>query len=281
MKQAIIATFKDFLADECPANAAAIAYYAIFSLPAVLFLLLKLVGVLVDPRTVQEGITTQFGGMIGPDAARQVETMLVAANSRTTGSGWRVVLGVAALLFGASGAFLQLQSALNRAWGVKPDKSKGGLGNFLMKRLVSFGMLLTIAFLLLVSLAISALLATLGDSIGALLGGVSGALLSGLQLVLSLAVISALFTIMFRFLPDADVKWRDVWLGGVITAVLFTVGKLAIGLYLGRSEPGTSFGAAGALAVLLIWFYYSAMIVLFGAELTESIARSRGHAITS
>jgi membrane protein len=281
VKEALVSTFRDFLDDDCPSNAAAIAYYAVFSLPAVLYLLLKLVGILVDPRTVQESITTQFGGMIGSDAARQVETMLIAANSKTAGKDWHVLLGVAALLFGASGAFLQLQAALNRAWEVKPDKSKSGLRNFVMKRVLSFGMLLTIAFLLLVSLAISALLATLGDAIGARLGGLSGAVLFVFQMVLSLVVISAVFTIMFKFLPDAKIRWNDVWPGGVITAVLFTVGKYAIGVYLGRSSPGTPFGAAGALALLLIWFYYSAMIVLLGAELTQTIARSRGHAIAS
>jgi membrane protein len=279
MKNALLSALRDFLDDDCATSAAAIAYYAIFSLPAVLFLLLKVVGTLVDPRAVQEGITAQFGGMIGQDAARQIETMLVAANSRTSGSVWHVVLGVGALIFGASGAFLQLQNALNRAWEVKPDKSRSGMRNFLVKRVVSFGMLLTIAFLLLVSLAVSALLAALGDSIGALLGGLSGALLAGLQLALSFAVIAALFAVMFKFLPDADIGWSEVWIGGAITAALFTLGKWAIGLYLGRSEPGTPFGAAGALAVLLIWFYYSSMIVLLGAELTQSIARARGHEI--
>ena len=281
MKSSVISAFQDFLEDECPSNAAAIAYYAVFSLPAVLYLLLKLVGALVDPRTVQEGITAQFGGMIGQDAARQIDAMLIAANSRTTGSEWHVLLGLAALLFGASGAFIQLQSALNRAWEVAPEKSRAGVRNFFMKRLISFGMLLTIAFLLLVSLAISALLAALGDSIGALLGGISGAVLGGLQLILSFAVIAALFTVMFKFLPDAEIAWDDVWVGGLITAALFTLGKWAIGLYLGQSEPGTPFGAAGALAVLLIWFYYSAMIVLFGAELTQSIARARGRAFAN
>jgi membrane protein len=275
MVRVLIRTVRDFLEDDCPTNAAAIAYYAVFSLPAVLYLLLALVGAVVDPQTVREKIIDQFGGIIGSEGARQIETMLVFVSRKTSGDGTRVLIGVLALLFGASGAFGELQSALNRAWEVKEDAKKGGVKSFVLKRVTSFGMVLTIAFLLLVSLAISALLVSVGDYVGLLLGGVSGAVLTVVQAVLSFVVIAALFSIMFKVLPDAEIGWRDVWIGGAVTALLFTIGKFAIGAYLGRSKPGTAFGAAGALAVLLIWIYYSANIVLFGAELTQAFSQKK------
>jgi membrane protein len=279
MLNALIQTIRDFLDDDCPTNAAAIAYYAIFSLPAVLFLILVIIGAVIDPHTVQQRIIAQFGDLLGTEAAHQIETIVVLVRSRTSGGGTHVVLGVLALLFGASGAFLQLQSALNRAWEVKKQRKDGRVRTFLLKRIVSFGMLLTIAFLLLVSLVVSALLSSLGDYIGALLGGLSGALLSGLQFVFSVVVIALLFSIMFKVLPDTRVAWNDVWIGGAVSALLFAIGKFAIGAYLGHSRPGSAFGAAGALVILMIWIYYSAMIVLFGAELTQAVSRAKGRAL--
>ena len=183
-------------------------------------------------------------------------------------------------MLGASGAFGQLQAALNRAWEVAPDPEQGGLKAFLLKRVFSFGMILSVAFLLLVSLVLSAALSAFGGALAGMLPeGVSATLLQVLNQVVSFAVIAGLFAAIFKVLPDATVAWRDVWVGAAVTAVLFVVGKFVIGYYLGRSNPGEAFGAAGSLAVMFVWIYYSSMILLLGAEFTQAWAEARGSGI--
>jgi membrane protein len=272
-------TFKDFSADECPMRAAALAYYTIFSLPPLLMLILKLVGMIWDPRAVNEALQGQFASMIGPDAATTVHDMIQSAKSPDGKGTFATIAAFAALAFGATGAFVQLQGALNRAWEVKQDP-RGGFMKTLLKRLFSFGMVLGVAFLLLVSLALSAALSTLGDAFSRMLPeGFSEIVLHAVEIAVSFGVITLLFALMFKFIPDAVIEWRDVWRGAAATAVLFTLGKFAIGLYLGRSEPGEAFGAAGALAVLLVWIYYSGLILLLGAEFTQTLTESRGRHI--
>ena len=271
--------FKDFLDDDCPSLAAALAYYTVFALPAVLFLLLTVVGLFIDPRSVQERLVGEFGGLIGPKGAATIETMVASASTKASGNALRVVLGVAMLLFGATGAFMQLQKALNRAWEVKPDPKQGGIKNFLLKRLLSFGVLLTLAFLMIVSLVASALIAAFGNYLGNLVGGLAPVLLQGLQFVLSFVILAVLFGVIFKYLPDAEISWRDARVGGLVTAALFSIGKFAIGYYLGRSDPGSAFGAAGALAIILVWVYYTSMIMLVGAEFTQGWAFRRGEGI--
>jgi membrane protein len=190
------------------------------------------------------------------------------------------VLSGLALILGASGAFGQLQAALNRAWEVAPDPQQGGLKAFLLKRVFSFGMILSVAFLLLVSLVVSASLSAFGDALGGMLpDGVSATLLQVLNQVVSVAAVTVLFAAIFKVLPDARVALRDIWVGAAVTAVLFVVGKFLIGFYLGRSNPGEAFGAAGSLALMLVWIYYSSMILLFGAEFTQAWAEARGGGI--
>ena len=272
-------TFRDFMDDECPRLAAALSYYTVFSLPPLLILILLLLGAVMDPADVRDALGRQVSGLMGPSGAEQVQTII--AEAKQPGSGPLAgLLGVAALVLGATGAFLQLQSALNRAWEVEPDPGQGGLKNFVLKRVLSLGMVLGIAFLLLVSLAVSALLSEAGHALTRMLPGVNEALLYGLNLVLSFAVITLLFATMFKVLPDARIAWRDVWVGAVVTALLFVIGKFALGFYLGRSNPGQAFGAAGSLALVLVWIYYSSMILLFGAEFTQTWAVERGGGIT-
>ena len=273
-------SIKEFMDDDCPTMAAALSYTTVFSLPPLLVLVLMIAGAVLDPERVQTALQTQFGGFMGPSAAAQIHTILEHAK-RPAGGGLVVTLvGVAALLIGATGAFLQLQASLNKAWEVKPDPKQGGIKQFIRKRLFSFGMVLVIAFLLLVSLVVSALISALGHMLQSLLpGGVSEVLLYLVDLAVSLAVIASVFATMFKVLPDAEIAWKDVWPGAMVTAVLFVLGKFLIGFYLGRSNPGEAFGAAGALALILAWIYYSSLILLFGAEFTEAFAEGRGHRI--
>ena len=264
--------FRDFSDDECPVRAAALAYYTVFALPPLLVLLLMLAGALWDPRDVQRAMETQFASLVGQDGATAIQGMIQSADRPGSGGALASVTSVALLLFGATGAFLQLQGALNRAWEVRPDPKAGGLRNFVMKRMLSLGMILGVAFLMIVSLAISALMAAVGES----LTFIPAPLLYVVNFVISFAVLTLLFAALFKILPDARIQWRHVWVGAVVTSLLFVIGKFAIGLYLGRSSPGDAFGAASALAVILVWVYYAGMIVLFGAEFTQAWAQSHG-----
>jgi membrane protein len=270
---------RDFLADDCPSQAAALSYYTIFSLPALLAVLLLILGSVLGPHQVQGQLELQITALMGPTAADQIRTILRQIHRPGEGGPLATVLSVGALLLGATGAFGQLQAALNRAWEVAPDP-EGGLRQVLFKRVFSFGMVLAVAFFLLVSLSVSAAVAAFGGALGAMLpAGISATLLEAINQAISLVVISALFAAIFKVVPDAKVAWRDVWVGALATAVLFEAGKFVIGFYLGRSNPGQAFGAAASLAVLFVWVYYSAMILLFGAEFTESWADRRGSGI--
>jgi membrane protein len=271
---------KGFVDDDCPTQAAALSYYTIFSLPPLLMVILLILGLLLDPQDIRGQLETQMATLMGPSATEQIRSILAQLHAPGSGGVLPTVLSIGALVLGATGAFGQLQAALNKAWEVAPDPNQGGIKAFLLKRVFSFGMILSVAFLLLVSLVISAALGAFGGALERFLpGGVSTVLLQVLNLVLSFAVITALFAAIFKVLPDATVAWRDVWVGAGVTALLFVIGKFLIGFYLGRSNPGQAFGAAGSLAVLFVWVYYSSMIMLFGAEFTQAWAVHRGSGI--
>ena len=273
-------TFSEFMDDECPMRAASLSYYIVFALAPLLLLIILIASFFVDAETVRRTIQEQFSGMIGQDTANQVSEMISAADQKQGGGkGFSSILSTVGLIFGATGAFLQLQSALNRAWEVEPDPNAGGAKSFIFKRLLSLGMILGIAFIMLVSLALSAFISAAGSALGSMLGGLGTVVQTVLDLALSLVVVTILFAAMFKFLPDGKIAWKDVWVGAAFTAVLFTAGKFGLGLYLGRSDPGQGFGAAASLAVLLVWVYYSSMILLFGAEFTQTWALRKGSGI--
>jgi len=264
---------KDFMADNCMLRAAALSYYTVFALPPLLILLTMLVGAIWSPETVQQALQTQFAGLVGADGGKVVSDM-IASGQRGNRNVLGTVLGFAGLLFGATGAFVSLQEALNRVWEVKPDPARGGLKIFLTKRLLSLGMLMGFVFLMVVSLAVTAALSALKTAIGDV-----GIVLQVVNVVVSLVILGGIFATMFKYLPDAQIAWKDVAVGGIATALLFELGKFVIGLYLGRGNPTRAFGAASALAVIFIWVYYAGILVLFGAEFTKEWAQRRGQGI--
>ena len=258
-----------FIEDDCATMAAALAYYTTFSITPLLLIVISILGLLFERQTVQHRIQDQIQGLIGQGAANQVEAMLTNASQHSSTGAWSAILGVVALLVGATGAFTQLQSSLNRVWHVKPDPQVGGIKNFIVHRILSSGMMLAFAFLLLVSLVVSAAISTFSSLIsGTLPHGLSAALLSAIDIAISIAIITVLFAAMFKVLPDAKIDWRDVWGGAAITSVLFTLGKFGIGMYLAHSGAANVYGAAGSFVLIVLWIYYSSLILLFGAELT-------------
>lgn len=269
-------TLTGFMADGCPALAAALSYYAIFSLPPLLAILMLVVGTVVEPETVRRLLTTQIGTLLGPGGAEQI-VQLVRNAGRPEISSLAATLGIIALIFGATTAFAHLQNGLNAAWSVAPDPKRGDVGNFLLKRVISIAMVLAIGFLLLASLAISAIIAAFGELIDYYAPAwLSENVMRGVDFGTSFLVIGFLFAALFRYVPDAVVHWRDALVGGALTGLLFIAGKAAIGFYIGRADPGSVYGAAGSLAVALLWLYYNAVILFLGAEFTEAWASRRG-----
>lgn len=266
-------TFAEWKDDEIPRLAAALAYYTAFALAPVLLVVTAVAGLLFDSARVRAEILEQMDALLGASGAGLVGTMLEAAG-RSRGSVLALGVGVATTLFAASGLFGELQAAINRVWEVRPKEGRGILG-LLKDRFVSFAMVLGIGFLLLVSLVLSAALAAVGKYAGGILPAWS-AVLQVLNFVAGLALAAVLFAMIFKVLPDVDLPWRAVWTGAAVTAGLFTLGRALIGLYLGRSSVGSTYGAAGSLAIMLLWVYYSSQILLLGAEFTQVHARWRG-----
>jgi membrane protein len=265
-------TFTEFNEDKAPRLGAALAYYTIFSLAPLLLISIAIAGMVFGREAAQGQIFGQLRGVLGPQAAAAVQEMVKGAAKPASGA-VATIVGIVTLLFGAAGVFGQLKDALNTIWNVEPKKA-GGFLKMLEDRFLSFAMVLGTGFLLLVSLVIDSGIAAAGHFLGSRLPG-GEALWQSIQLVVSLGVVTVLFALIFRFLPDVHPTWRDVWLGAIVTAVLFVIGKFALGLYLGKSAVGSSYGAAGSLVVLLLWVYYSAQILFFGAEFTQVYARSR------
>lgn len=270
-------TFREWSEDQVPVLAAALAYYAVFSIAPLLLIVIGVLGLVLGENAAQSTLMDQVRNAVGPQAADAIQGILQNMD-RQGGGVIATVIGVVTLIVGATGVFAQLQNALNTIWEVKPDPEKSGVRHIIAVRLLSLGMILVIGLLLLVSLVLSAVLSALGEGIaGALPGGAW--LWRGVDLLVSLAVITLLFAMIFKVLPDARIAWRDVWVGAALTALLFVIGKFALGLYLGNSGVASSYGAAGSLVVLLLWVYYSMQILLFGGEFTQVYAKRTGSRI--
>jgi membrane protein len=266
-------TFQEWRDDDCLDLGAALAYYTIFSLAPLLLVVIALAGFFFGREAVQGQIVGQLRGLVGEQGGEAIQTMI--ANAGRHGSGLLAsIVAFITILFGATGVFGQLQKALNHIWDVKP-KPGLGLKGLLKARALAFGMIVGIGFLLLVSLVVSTALAALDDYLAGLFPG-AAILLKILSFVLSFAVVTVLFAMIYRVLPDVKISWQDVWIGAAITALLFTIGKYLIGLYLGHSSAASVYGAAGSVVILLLWVYYSAQILFFGAEFTQVYARHYG-----
>jgi membrane protein len=273
----IRAAFSEWSDDKAPRLGAALSYYTVFALAPVLVVAISVAGLAFGQEAAQGQIMTELRAMFGPETALMVQEMLAKSAQRSAGIIGAVV-GTATLLLGATAVMIELESALNVVWKVKPRAGQGVRG-LIKNRILSLGLVLTLGFLLLVSLAASALLGALGGVLERMSfpgAATVGQILSNL---VTLGVITVFFALVFKYLPDAKIAWRDVWVGGLVTSVLFHVGKIGIGVYLGHATVGSTFGAAGSLAILLVWVYYTAQIVLLGAEITRQYALRYGHGI--
>lgn len=266
-------TIREWLEDEAPRHAAALAYYTAFSLAPLLLIIIALVSLFFEQEIVTGQLRQQLVGIIGQNSADLIDTILESAVNRSD-NGITAAIGIVVALLGAAGLFGNLQAALNAMWEVEP-KPGGGIMGFIRTRFLSFTMILGIGFLLLVSLVVSSAVATLGEYLIGLAPGME-LLINIFSFILSFGVITLLFASIFKVLPDVEIRWRDVWVGALGTAFLFTLGQYLLGLYLSTSAPGAAYGAAGSLILLLVWVYYSAQILLLGAEFTQVYARRYG-----
>jgi membrane protein len=252
---------------------AALSYYTIFAIAPLFVIALAIAGFWFGAEAAQRELFGQLNQLVGKEGGDAIQSMVAAANKSKAGI-WATCTAVVTLAVASTGVFVQLQDSLNKLWNVR-HRAGGGVRNFIRHRLLSFAMVLGIGFLLLVSLVCSAGLAALGNFLGDYVSG-KEILMKAMNFVISLGIITALFTMIFKFLPDVKIAWRDVWLGGFITALLFNIGKFLIGIYIGRSTISSAYGAMGSLVIVLVWVYYSAQILFFGAQFTRVYASRFG-----
>ena len=263
--------FKEWYKKDPFRESSIIAYYAIFSLPGLLVVIITLAGYFFGKEAVNNQLATQFTSSMGAETAKQIQDMIVQA-SRLRNSVIATIIAIITILVGATGVFAEFQMALNAIWGVKLDKAKSGIWQIVRVRIFSFGLIVSIAFLLMVSLIISALIAAFGTWLTQHFTDSFLLILELLNICLSFIILAVLFTLMFKVLPDARIKWKHVWIGSVVTAFLFELGRFVLSLYFGKANPATGYGAAGSIILIMLWVNYSSIIVLFGAEFTHAYA---------
>lgn len=269
-------TGKDWLDDDAATLAAALAYYALLSLAPLLVISISVAGWFLGAEAARGQVAGELSAIVGTQGAHAIEGVVASGKEPQRGM-LSAAIGVVTLFIGASGVFGQLQASLDRIWEVKPKPNRG-IWILVKERFFSFTMVLGVAFLLLVSLVLSSILSSFGKFLADSLPG--GALVwQVVSFALSFGVITVLFALIFKVIPDARVQWRDVWVGAAVTALLFSIGKQLLGLYLGRAAVGSSYGAAGSIVALVVWVYYAAQILFMGAEFTQVQARQRGSSI--
>jgi membrane protein len=260
--------------DNIPRMGASLAYYTLFALAPILIVAIAIGGLVFGEGAVRAQIVAQIQGLVGSEGGRAVQSMLEGA-ARHGNNTLATALGLLTFFLGATGAFLELQTALDAIWRVKAKEGGSFLRVLVMQRLISFGLVVALGFLLLTSLLVTAALAALHSYMGTNFAGWV-ILWEALNVVVSLGVITLLFALIYKVLPDVKLGWREVWVGALVTAGLFTIGKLMIGLYLGRTSIASTYGAAGSVVVVLVWVYYSAQIILLGAEFTRAYVEQFG-----
>jgi membrane protein len=272
----VFTAYNEWNEDQAPRYAAALAFYTTFSIAPLLFLAIGIAGLVFGPQAAEGTLVDQLKSTVGPQAATLIQNA-INHQSKTHQTIWMTIVGVAVLLLGASTVFTELQSDLDKMWDVKVKPNKG-IYSFIRTRLLSFGLVLIVGFLLLVTLIISAVLSWL-DTYFLTLTDNADTLIHAGNFIVSLGIATLLFAAIFKFLPDVNIRWRDVWIGALVTALLFSLGKFALGFYLGRTAQSSTFGAAGALVIVLLWVYYAAQILFFGAELTQVQVKMSGRFI--
>lgn len=266
-------SFTEFGEDDAPLLAAGLAYFALFSIAPLLVISIAIAGIFFGEEATQGRVQETIGGLIGQRSAQAIGEMIAGAAEKKGQGIVGLVGGIVALLLGASGVFAHLRKVLDRIWGVEVPKTRGIVAK-VVDKLWSIGFVLSVGFILVVSLLVSAALAAIGAWMESLLP-LAPWVWQAVNFVVSFAVLTLIFAAMYKWIPDAEIEWRDVWGGAAFTSFLFAVGKLGIGLYLGRSAFASSYGAAGSILIVLLWLYYSGLILLFGAEFTEVWARER------
>jgi membrane protein len=252
-------------------QSAIIAYYAIFSIPGLLILIIAIAGYFFGTETVSQNLIAQIAETIGSETALQIQDVLLKSTSEKSTT-WGSIVGITILLVGATGVFVELQKTLNLIWNVKV-KPQNGIWLIIKARLFSFGLILAIAFLLTISLVISTALVAISNYISFESSQFMMTLYGVLNFMISLVVISALFAMIFKILPDAKIQWKHVWLGSIVTGLLFTIGKMGLAYYFGKAEPASIYGAAGSVILILLWVSYSSMILFYGSEFTAAYAK--------
>jgi len=273
----IIRSFKSFAEDKIPKYSASLAYTTVFSFGPLLIVIIFLCSIFFGQEATQGRIYSQMQEFVGEDAAKQLQTII--QNASLSGKGTvAAVIGIITLLFGATAVFAEIQDSVNTIWGFKAKPNKG-LWKIVRNRFLSFSVVVSLGFLLLVSLAISTIIEGLSARLKASFPDVTVVIFYILNLVISFVVITALFAVIFKVLPDARTKWKDILPGALASGILFMIGKFAISFYIGKSNVGSTYGAAGSLVVLLLWVYYSAMILYLGAEFAKAWAVHKGSSI--
>ena len=268
------ATFSSWLDDYAPSMGAALAYYTMFSIAPLLLIVISTAGLIFGEEAVRGEIFGQLRGLMGDEGARAVQSLLESVSSPEEGKAGTII-GTVLLLIGATTVLSELQDAFDRIWHVPPKDKEGGVWGVLRSRLLSFGMILGIGFLMMVSLVFSAALAAIGKWWGPFFSDLE-IIVGAINFVFSFALATTVFAMLYKFMPRVTIHWRDVWAGAAVTALLFTIGKSLIGLYIGKSAVSSGFGAAGSLVVVLVWVYYSAQIFLLGAEFTKVYSQAHG-----
>ena len=257
--------------------AAALSYYTLFSLAPLLLIAIGVAGFVFGREAAQNQIVETLQGMIGQDSAQTVQEMIQTSNDKPKTGMLSTIIGFVALLFGAGGVVGQLQTSLNKMWEVTPKPGQGIWG-FLRQRFFSFAMVLAIGFLLLVSLVVTAVLSSFTSMLSSFLGDATF-IAHAIDILVSFGFVTLLFALIYKYVPDVEIQWRDVWIGAALTSILFTIGKYLIGLYLGTSGVSSAFGAAGSLITILVWVYYSSLIFFLGAEFTRVYATEYGSGV--